>query len=117
MALSLASDGAPDAAHLDRLAALVERLQPVRVSEHLAWSRWQGAYLPDLLPVPRTREVLLRVVDNIDRVQQRLRRTIALENPAHYLRFDEHAYGEAEFLVDIARRSGCACATSIAIFG
>lgn len=108
VALSLASDAVPDAAHLDRLAALVDRLQPARVSEHLAWSRWQGAYQPDLLPVPRTHEALLRVVDNIDRVQQRLRCAIALENPSHYLRFDEHEYGEAEFLVEIARRAGCA---------
>lgn len=108
VALSLAADCAPDAAHLERLAVLVDRLQPVRVSEHLAWSQWQGAYHPDLLPVPRTRAVLQRVVDNIDRVQQRLRCAIALENPSHYLHFDEHAYCEAEFLAEIARRAGCA---------
>lgn len=108
VALSLAADALPDERHLDRLAALVERLQPVRVSEHLAWSQWRGTYHPDLLPVPRTHDVLQRVVDNIDRVQQRLRRAIALENPSHYLHFDEHAFGEAEFLAEIARRSGCA---------
>lgn len=107
VALSLASGDAPDAAHLARLAALVDELQPALVSEHLAWSRWQGAYHPDLLPVPRTHEALLHVVDNIDRAQQRLRRVIALENPSHYLRFDGHEYGDAEFLVEIARRAGC----------
>ncbi len=107
VALSLAADCAPDAAHLERLATLVELLQPVRVSEHLAWSQWQGAYHPDLLPVPRTRAVLQRVIDNIDRVQQRLRRAIALENPSHYLHFDEHAYGDAEFLAEIAHCAGC----------
>jgi len=107
VALSLAADAPPDARHLDRLAALVERLQPVRVSEHLAWSQWRGTYHPDLLPVPRTHAVLQRVVDNIDRVQQRLRRAIALENPSHYLHFDEHAFGEVEFLAETARRSGC----------
>jgi len=107
VALSLAADAAPDAAHLERLARLVERVEPMRVSEHLAWSAWGGVYRPDLLPVPRTRAVLLRVVDNIGRVQERLRRTIALENPSHYLAFDEHEYDEVEFLVDIARRSGC----------
>jgi uncharacterized protein (UPF0276 family) len=48
------------------------------------------------------------VIDNITRVQQRLRRPIALENPSHYLVFDEHEFGEVEFLVEIARRSGCA---------
>lgn len=108
VALSLAADAPPDTAHVGRLAALVDRIQPALVSEHLAWSTWRGTYRPDLLPVPRTREVLQRVVDNIDRVQMRLKRRIALENPSHYLHFDDHAFGEVEFLVQIARRSGCA---------
>jgi hypothetical protein len=108
VALSLAADAPPDPAHLERLAALVDRFEPARVSEHLAWSVWGGVYRPDLLPVPRTREVLQRVVDNIGRVQDRLRRRIALENPSHYLDFAEHELGEVEFMVEIAHRSGCA---------
>ena len=108
VALSLAAATGPDAEHLDRLAALVERFEPALVSEHLAWSTWRGAYRPDLLPVPRTAEALARIVANIGRTQDRLRRRIALENPSHYLAFDQHEFGEVEFLVEIARRSGCA---------
>jgi uncharacterized protein (UPF0276 family) len=108
VALSLAAAAPPEPRHLERLAALVDRIEPALVSEHLAWSTWGGAYRPDLLPVPRNREALQRVVDNITRVQLRLKRQIALENPSHYLRFDTHEYGEVEFLVEIARRSGCA---------
>jgi uncharacterized protein (UPF0276 family) len=108
VAMSLAADGPPDADHLDRLAALVDRIDPTLVSEHLAWSTWRGAYRPDLLPVPRTQAVLQRVVDNVDRVQRTLKRRIALENPSHYLVFDQHEFGEVDFLVEIARRSGCA---------
>lgn len=107
VAMSLAADSPPDPAQLDRLAALVERIEPALVSEHLAWSAWRGAYRPDLLPVPRTVAVRRRLVDNIQRVQDRLGRPIALENPSHYLAFAEHEYGEVEFLVDVARRSGC----------
>src|SRR4249920_3034348 len=80
VALSLAADAAPDDEHLKRLAPLVERIEPTLVSEHLAWSTWQGVYRPDLLPVPRTGDVLRRVVDNITRVQERIGRKIALEN-------------------------------------
>jgi hypothetical protein len=108
VALSLASADDPDARHLDRLAALVDRIEPALVSEHLAWSMWRGAYRPDLLPVPRTTEALGRIVANVGRTQDRLRRQIALENPSHYLVFEEHEFGEVEFLVEIARRSGCA---------
>jgi hypothetical protein len=107
VALSLAADTTPDAAHLDRLAALVDRVQPALVSEHLAWSSWGGVYRPDLLPVPRTLQALQRVASNIALVQDRLRRPIALENPSHYLAFKEHEFDELDFLVEIARRSGC----------
>jgi hypothetical protein len=109
VALSLAADCAPDAAHLARLAALVQRFEPALVSEHLAWSTWRGAYRPDLLPFPRTRAALARIVGNIGVTQDVLGRSIALENPSHYLPADSlpHEYGEIEFLTEIARRSGC----------
>ena len=108
VALSLAADADPDPRHLDRLAALVDRFEPALVSEHLAWSSWRGDYRPDLLPVPRTAEALARIVANVGRTQDRLRRRIALENPSHYLAIEQHEFGEGEFLVEVARRSGCA---------
>jgi hypothetical protein len=105
--LSLAADAEPEASHLRRFAALVERIEPALVSEHLAWSSWRGSYRPDLLPFPRTHEAFGRLVDNIDRVQQALRRRIAIENPSHYLIIDGHDYDEIAFLTALARRSGC----------
>ena len=107
VALSLAADAPPDAGHLTRLAALAERIQPGLVSEHLAWSSWRGAYQPDLLPFPRTTEALQRIAENIARAQDALGRRIAIENPAHYLRIDSHAWDETDFLAELARRSGC----------
>lgn len=107
VALSLAADAEPDPAHLARLAALVERIQPMLVTEHLAWSAWRGAYHPDLLPFPRTGEALQRIVDNVSRVQDVLHRPIAVENPSHYLRIDGHEWGEIDFLAELARRAGC----------
>jgi hypothetical protein len=105
--LSLAADAEPDAAHLRRFVSLVGRIEPALVSEHLAWSSWDGAYRPDLLPFPRTHEALARIVDNVERVQQALSRRIAIENPSHYLRIERHDYDEIAFLTELARRSGC----------
>jgi uncharacterized protein (UPF0276 family) len=105
--LSLAADAPPDAAHLARLAALVDRFEPALVSEHLAWSTWGGRYRPDLLPFPRDDAALARVADNVSRVQDALRLRIAIENPAHYLAL-EHAIGEIEFLDALCARTGCA---------
>jgi uncharacterized protein (UPF0276 family) len=105
--LSLAADAGPDAGHLRRLAALVNRIEPFLVSEHLAWSSWRGVYHPDLLPFPRTEEALVRLCHNVDRVQNALRRRIAIENPSHYVHIDQHECHEIEFLAELARRSGC----------
>ncbi|MCU0897260.1 MAG: DUF692 domain-containing protein [Burkholderiales bacterium] len=107
VAMSLAADADPDAEHLARLATLVERMEPFIVSEHLAWSTWEGAYRPDLLPFPRTREALNRIVANVDQAQDALGRRIAIENPSHYLRLDGHEFDEIDFLSELARRTGC----------
>jgi len=107
VAMSLAADADPDTEHLERLAALVNRIEPFIVSEHLAWSAWEGAYRPDLLPFPRTREALARIAANIGRVQDVLGRRIAIENPSHYLRIDGHEWSEIDFLTTLAERTGC----------
>lgn len=107
VSLSLAGEAPPDPAHLKRLAALACRLEPVLVSEHLAWSSWDGQYFPDLLPVPRTTASLQRIVAHIGQVQDTLRRPLSIENPSHYLSLEAHAWSETDFLREIAQRSGC----------
>jgi len=107
VALSLAADSEPDAAHLQKLTALARRIEPALISEHLAWSTWRGAYHPDLLPFPRTNEALARIANNISRTQDALQRRIAIENPSHYLKLDGHEWAETEFLQELARRTGC----------
>ncbi len=107
VSLSLAGSNPPDAATLAQLAALVRRVEPALVSEHLAWSRQGGAYLPDLLPFPRSDEALGIVCANVARVQDALGRVIALENPSHYLALDGHDWNEIDFLAEVARRTGC----------
>jgi hypothetical protein len=105
--MSLAGPAPPDADHLASLKRLVDRFEPELVSEHLAWSRLDGRCFPDLLPVPRTNEVLARLADNIDRVQDAIGRPILIENPTHYLALSDHSWNETSFLAELARRSGC----------
>ena len=107
VALSLAGMAPPDAAHLTRLAALVRRVEPALVSEHLAWSGLAGTYLPDLLPFPRTHAALSRIAGHIGRVQDALGRNIAIENPSHYLQLVGHDWDEIDFLRELVQRSGC----------
>lgn len=106
--MSLGSAGGLDDEHLERLAALVERVEPKLISEHLAWSvAGEGIYLNDLLPLPYTEESLAIVVANVSRLQGRLGRQVLIENPSSYLRFVHSAIPEAQFLTELVRRTGC----------
>lgn len=105
--MSLAGAADPDPEHVAALKRLVDRFEPALVSEHLAWSRLDGRCFPDLLPVPRTNEVLARCAANIGRVQDALGRQILIENPTHYLALRDHSWSETSFLAELARRSGC----------
>ena len=107
VSLSLAGAAPLDDAHLRRLAALTRRIEPALVSEHLAWSAWDGRHFPDLLPFPRTGEALRMICAHIDQTQAALGVRIAIENPSHYLRIDGHDWDEIDFLQELAARTGC----------
>src|SRR6266403_4884505 len=105
--LSLGSADALDARHLGRLKHLVFRIDPGAVSEHLCWSHVDGRHLNDLLPLPFTEEALALVCDRVDAVQSALGRTLLVENVSAYVRFDDDAMSEWEFVAAVARRTGC----------
>lgn len=107
VALSLGSDEELDRVHLGRLNTLVERVEPLLVSEHLAWSAIGGIYLNDLLPLPYTEESLELFCRHVDEAQEGLGRRLLIENPSCYLRFRHSTLSEAEFLSETARRTGC----------
>lgn len=113
--LSLGSAVGLDPWHLDQLARLVERLDPMRVSDHASFARapFQGSvvHAADLLPIPFTDEALNVLCANVQRVQERLQRPILVENLSAYLHFttpaDERVWDEPAFLTEMARRTGC----------
>ena len=105
--LSLGSVDGLDEVHLDRVASLVNRLEPALVSDHLSWSVHGGRYFNDLLPLPYTEEALDVVVRNLGRLQERLGRQVSIENPSCYLAFAQSTLTEPEFLTELVRRSGC----------
>jgi hypothetical protein len=105
--LSLGSAEGLDTGHLARVAALVDRLQPALVSDHLSWSVHGGRYFNDLLPLPYTEEALDVIVRNVGRLQDALRRPVSIENPSCYLGFAHSTLSEPEFLSELVRRAGC----------
>jgi uncharacterized protein (UPF0276 family) len=93
--------------HLERVRALVEQVEPALVSEHLCWGALGDRQLNDLLPLPLTQAALDLVCERVGRVQDVLRRRILLENVSTYVRFRDDAWGETQFLAEVARRTGC----------
>jgi uncharacterized protein (UPF0276 family) len=111
--LALGSAIGVDPWHLERLQRLVQRVDPVRVSDHACFARAPLAHAQapvhgaDLLPIAFTEAALDILVRNVQQVQERLRRPIAVENVSAYLRWADDAIDEAEFFNELARRSGC----------
>lgn len=105
--LGLGSADAPRGEHLSRLKALVERIEPVLVSEHLCWNRAGGRYFNDLLPVPRIEGALDLVARHIDLVQNVLGRSILIENVSAYVAFEGDICTEAQMLAELVARTGC----------
>lgn len=104
--LSLGSSDGIDEHHVRQVKALIDRIDPFLVSDHLSWGRIDGYYFNDLLPVPYTQESLALFASNISRIQDILGRPLLIENPSSYLQYQASEMEEAEFLVTLAHRTG-----------
>lgn len=111
--LSLGSAVGLDPWHLDQLARLVERIEPVRVSDHASFARAPllagstPTHGNDLLPVAFTPASLDIMAANVSAVQDRLKRPILVENLSAYLSWADDSMSEPEFFNQLARRTGC----------
>ena len=112
--LSLGSAVGLDPWHLDRLAALVHRVQPARVSDHACFARAsRGATAPgpvhasDLLPVAFTEASLQIMAANVQQVQDRLQRPLLVENLSAYLHWADDVVAEPDFFNRLTRQTGC----------
>lgn len=105
--LSIGGEAPINREHLERVANLVERIEPLVFSEHLAWSNYDDAFLNDLLPIPYTNAHLERTCRHIEQIQERLGRVLLMENPSTYVTFAQQDYSETEFISEMVRRTGC----------
>ena len=107
VALSLGSAEELDRRHLHRFKALIERIEPMLVSEHLAWSAIDGTYLNDLLPLPYNETSLDLFCRHVEEAQEALGQRLLIENPSAYLRYRYSPIPEPEFIGEVALRTGC----------
>lgn len=107
VSLSLGSADELNWQYLKNLRDLINRIDPCLVSDHLSWSSIDGQYLHDLLPLPYTEEALSHVVLRIQQTQDYLKRQILIENISSYVGYEISSISEAQFLSEVAKRSGC----------
>jgi uncharacterized protein len=111
--LALGSAAGIDALHLEKLARLVARTDPVRVSDHACFARApltpdaQVLHANDLLPIAFNKGSLSILCANVAQVQDRLKRAILVENLSAYVSYTDDVIPEADFLAALCQRTGC----------
>ena len=105
--LSLGSVDGLSEYDLDRIAKLCQRYQPAVISDHLSFSGNAHDRFADLLPVPYTKASLMHFTRQIERVQDRLKRPMLVENPSRYLAYRGDEMEEVEFIERLLHRTGC----------
>jgi uncharacterized protein (UPF0276 family) len=105
ISLSLGGAERPCGKRLSRLARLAEKLDAPLVSEHAAFVRAGGVEAGHLLPLPRTREALDVLVENIAEARRALPVPLALENIATLFEWPHAEMDEAAFLAEALERA------------
>ncbi|MDQ1049340.1 DUF692 domain-containing protein [Streptomyces sp. V4I2] len=113
VSLGLGGADRPDEARLTALAERAEALGSPLVTEHIAFVRagWPLTASPrleagHLLPVPRTRDALDVLCENIRIAQDALPVPLAVENIAALISWPGEEMSEGQFLYELADRTG-----------
>ena len=107
VSMSIGSTDPVNYDYLAKLKQLIERVEPMWVSDHLCWTSVDHTNSHDLLPLPYNEATISHIVERIDAVQQYLGHEILIENLSSYVTYHNSQMTEWEFLNQIAQRSGC----------
>ncbi|QNJ39562.1 multinuclear nonheme iron-dependent oxidase [Streptomyces buecherae] len=113
VSLGLGGAAPPDPARLAALAERAETLAAPLVTEHIAFVRGGGPLTASpeieaghLLPVPRTRQALAVLCENVRIAQDALPVPLALENIAALISWPGEELTEGQFLTELVERTG-----------
>ena len=93
--------------YLKQLKALIKRVEPEWISDHLCWTGVNGLNLHDLMPLPYTEEAIKHVADRISQVQDFLGQQILIENVSSYMTYNDSVMTEWEFFREVTERADC----------
>lgn len=107
VSMSLGSADPINKDYLKQLKALIERVQPCWISDHLCWTGVHGKNMHDLLPLPYTEEAVIHMADKISQVQDYLGQQILIENLSSYITYKDDSMTEWEYLSAVCERADC----------
>jgi uncharacterized protein len=107
VSLSIAGPDDLDFNYLEKLKRLLDDVEPFIVSDHLCWTGHSAHNIHDLLPIVHNEETLEYVSARVTKVQDYLKRRLALENVSAYIESKHSTMSEAEFLKQLSKKTGC----------
>ena len=105
--LSLGSVEGIDELYLEKIAEIVEFVNPQWFSDHLCFTKSGGVKIGHLAPVPYTNEAVKVFTRNIKQVKNRIKTPFILENISYLVRFSSSEMSEAEFIRRILEETDC----------
>lgn len=105
--LSLGSAEGIDEDYLEKVAEIVEFVEPEWFSDHLCFTRSGGVKIGHLAPVPYTKEAVNVFVKNITKVKSRIKTPLILENITYLVQFPSSEMQESAFIKTILEETGC----------
>ena len=104
---SLGSADGLDMKHLDSVKRIVDQVNAVNVSDHIALSRIDDVSLGQPVSLPFTNEALDVICENLHTIQKHIKLPYLVENEANRFLYPNQEMEEWEFINQISRRSGC----------
>lgn len=104
--LSLGSAEGIDEVYLEKLAEIIEFVNPQWFGDHLCFTK-SGVKIGHLAPVPYTKEAIKVFTENIKQVKNRIKTPLILENITYLVQFSASEMSEAEFIRRVLEETGC----------
>jgi uncharacterized protein (UPF0276 family) len=105
--LSIGSAEGLDAQYVEKIATLLERIDPPWWSDHLCFTRASGVRIGHLASLPYTQEAIDVVARNVELLRRRIKTPLILENITCVVRIPGGDMDEPEFLSRTLDATGC----------
>lgn len=93
--------------YLASLKLLIDRVEPLWISDHLCWTTVNHINSHDLLPLLYNEATISYIATRIKQVQDTIGRQMLIENLSSYVTYNNSEMPEWEFINEIAKRADC----------